>query len=247
MVTSNDPIDMLRAGGLQHVHDHPDHPPVAGGYTGASSVVAEAMIADAVRTHPAVVAPALPTDSVERKRTPLCTGLLDYAPDALVRIAEGCTNFPAPDDLEAEILDCLMTRGDTACAQSTFRGAFYSLLMLEGELGGGPPGDIDREWEYNDWATCFTVLDLFALVPRALAAVAQVSWHGNEKHNPGQALHHARAKSTDHADCILRHLVERGGFDGPFRHSAAHAWRWLIMAQIECEANGAPLARGARL
>lgn len=220
------------------------HVPVCTGLGDPAGVVAEATIADSVRTY----VPALPTDSQERKRTPLCTGLLDYAPDALRRIAEQCTNFPAPeDDIEQAILDCLMSRGDDTCSQSTFRGAFYALLMLENELGGGPLAGPDRcDWEYSDWATCFTVRDLFALVPRALAAVAQVSWHGNEKHNPGEPLHHARGKSADHADCIARHLFEAGGFDGPFRHTAAQCWRWLIMGQVELEANGAPKARGAK-
>lgn len=187
-----------------------------------------------------IPAPRLPQDSETRKRTPLCTGLLDYAPGALAAIAEHCTNFSEPEDLEAEIVSCLMDRGNDTCALSTYRGAFYALLLLEAELDG-------RDLEYRDWSTCFTIPDLFALFPLALAAVAQVSWHGNEKHNPGQPLHHARGKSTDHADCIMRHLVERGGFDGPFRHSAAMVWRWLMFGQQECEANGAPLARGARV
>ncbi len=55
--------------------------------------------------------------------------------------------------------------------------------------------------------------------PDALAAVSEVSYHGNQKHNPGQPMHHARGKSMDHANCIARHLTERGGFDGPIRHS----------------------------
>jgi hypothetical protein len=43
--------------------------------------------------------------------------------------------------------------------------------------------------------------------------VAELSRAGNEKHNPGEELHHARGKSNDHADCILRHLVDRGTVD----------------------------------
>lgn len=78
------------------------------------------------------------------------------------------------------------------------------------------------------------VLDYF---PDALAAVANVSYAGNEKHNPGQQLHWARGKSMDHADCILRHLSERGSFDGDIRHSAALAWRALALLQEELEAE----------
>lgn len=88
------------------------------------------------------------------------------------------------------------------------------------------------------------LLDYF---PAALAAVANVSLVGNEKHNPGQPMHHARSKSRDHADCIMRHLAERGGFDGEIRHSAALAWRALALLQQELEEEGfAPMARGAR-
>lgn len=88
------------------------------------------------------------------------------------------------------------------------------------------------------------LLDYF---PDALAAVAQVSYLGNEKHNPGEPMHHARGKSMDHADCIVRHLVGRGGFDGDLRESAALAWRALALLQEELEAEmGLPLPRGAR-
>lgn len=89
------------------------------------------------------------------------------------------------------------------------------------------------------------LLDYF---PAALAAVADVSRSGNDKHNPGQPIHHSRGKSADHADCILRHLVDRGAIDPEdgARHSAKVAWRALALLQEELEAAGAPLARGAR-
>lgn len=89
------------------------------------------------------------------------------------------------------------------------------------------------------------VLDYF---PAALAEVARLSKEGNDKHNPGEELHHARGKSTDHADCIMRHLVERGTLDTDgISHSAKVAWRALALLQEELEAAGAPLARAARL
>lgn len=88
------------------------------------------------------------------------------------------------------------------------------------------------------------LLDYF---PDALAEVARVSYLGNQKHNPGEPMHHARGKSMDHADCIIRHLVGRGGFDGELRESAALAWRALALLQEELEAeHGLPLPRGAR-
>jgi hypothetical protein len=87
------------------------------------------------------------------------------------------------------------------------------------------------------------LLDYF---PDALAEVARISYLGNEKHNPGQPIHHSRGKSTDHADCIVRHLVGRGGFDGDTRESACLAWRALALLQEELEQElGLPMPRGA--
>jgi hypothetical protein len=79
------------------------------------------------------------------------------------------------------------------------------------------------------------VLDYF---PAALAEVARVSKAGNDQHNPGQPLHWNRAKSSDHADCITRHLMERGTVDSDgMRHSAKLAWRALALLQEELEAE----------
>jgi len=89
------------------------------------------------------------------------------------------------------------------------------------------------------------VLDYF---PAALAEVARISKAGNDQHNPGQPLHWARGKSMDHADCIGRHLADRGQWDvDGQRHSGKLAWRALALLQQELEAEGAPLARGARV
>jgi len=90
---------------------------------------------------------------------------------------------------------------------------------------------------------------VFDYFPAALVEVAKVSRAGNEKHNPGQPLHHARGKSTDHADSLLRHLIDRGKIDGDTgcRHSAEVAWRALALLQEEMEEEGlASLPRGAR-
>lgn len=95
---------------------------------------------------------------------------------------------------------------------------------------------------------------LWDYFPAALAAVAELSFWGNEKHNAGEPLHDARGKSQDDADCLLRHFTDRGKNDEivingkqiKVRHSAAVAWRALRILQKECEAGGAPLAPGAR-
>jgi hypothetical protein len=86
------------------------------------------------------------------------------------------------------------------------------------------------------------VMDYF---PDALAAVAQLSKFGNDKHNPGEPLHWAREKSTDHADCIARHLIGRGTRDADGqRHSASLAWRALALLQLEIEAEQAASTLG---
>jgi len=89
---------------------------------------------------------------------------------------------------------------------------------------------------------------VFDYFPAALAYVARVSKAGNDKHNPGEPLHWARGKSTDQADAIGRHLIDRGGVDPDtgLRHSGELAWRALALLQLELEEAGeAPVARGA--
>lgn len=89
---------------------------------------------------------------------------------------------------------------------------------------------------------------VFDYFPAALAYVARVSKAGNDKHNPGEPLHWARGKSTDQADAIGRHLIDRGGIDPDtgLRHSGELAWRALALLQLELEEAGeAPMARGA--
>lgn len=77
--------------------------------------------------------------------------------------------------------------------------------------------------------------------PDALAAVAELSRIGNEQHNPGKPLFWDRTKSTDEADTLMRHFLERGtkDIDG-VRHSAKVAWRALALLQKEIEAEREP-------
>ena len=83
---------------------------------------------------------------------------------------------------------------------------------------------------------CTGCFDYFA---DALAAVARLSLKANEKHNPGEPLHWSKGKSNDHADCLLRHLVERGKVDEEMQesHTVHVAWRALALLQTEIE-NG---------
>lgn len=102
--------------------------------------------------------------------------------------------------------------------------------------------------------------------PAALAGMARWSKIGNDKHNPGQPLHHARGKSMDHPDTIVRHLMdiqdltaalERGDYPAPEHEGIlkqlkddldALVWRSALLSQEAHERYfGAPLAPGARL
>jgi hypothetical protein len=90
-----------------------------------------------------------------------------------------------------------------------------------------------NSWERKNVPLTTGVLDYF---PAALAYVSLVSKAGNDQHNPGQALHWARGKSDDQADCMGRHLVERGTLDvDGLRHSGKLAWRALANLQKELE------------
>lgn len=94
----------------------------------------------------------------------------------------------------------------------------------------------------TDWATrkgrpiMAGVLQYF---PKAISYVAHVSKVGNDQHNPGQPLHWDRTKSTDHAECILRHLLEAGTIDTDnVRHAGKVAWRALALLETELENAG---------
>lgn len=79
------------------------------------------------------------------------------------------------------------------------------------------------------------VLDYF---PDALLAVAEVSYVGNQQHNPGQPLFWNREKSSDESDALVRHMLARGTRDSDgLRHSAKLAWRALANLQKEIEAE----------
>lgn len=101
----------------------------------------------------------------------------------------------------------------------------------------------------------------YTYFPAALAGVAAHSKAGNDKHNPGEALHHARGKSTDHADCIARHSMDIADMlalrersenkylvDDLLAEANALCWRSLAWSQeIHEKYAGAPLAPAARV
>lgn len=94
--------------------------------------------------------------------------------------------------------------------------------------------------------------------PAALAGVAKLSKIGNDKHAPGQELHHARSKSTDHADCVVRHMIDTADLLAKIERGeevnkeelllevSSLAWRALAYSQELHEKFGAPMAPGAK-
>lgn len=97
----------------------------------------------------------------------------------------------------------------------------------------------------------------FRYFPAALAGVAKISKLGNDKHNPGQEMHHDRNKSGDHGDCILRHLMDvddllsarsRGesvAKETILEEVSSMVWRALALSQELHEQFDFPLAPGA--
>lgn len=86
--------------------------------------------------------------------------------------------------------------------------------------------------------------------PAACELVARLSKKGNDKHNPGQPLQHARGKSNDHADCLLRHQRDVGTIDEEMGldHAVAVAWRAFAQLQELAERQyGWPVAPNARM
>lgn len=133
------------------------------------------------------------------------------------------------------------TNKDAQVLPSAYRWDPSPLSLTSGQTIGSLPTDSASR---KNVPMVRGLLDYF---PAALAAVAEVSRIGNEQHNPGEEMHWARGKSSDHADCIVRHLVDRGRTDTDgVSHTAKVAWRALALLQEELEAAGAPHARGAR-
>ena len=143
---------------------------------------------------------------------------------------------------------------------NTLTGQYEAKTVQECSQTGIDPGPrvfkpIDRTETTISWGTCIAgrqrpastaahrkhypvgtgVLDYF---PDALREIAYVSKVGNDQHNPGEPLHWAREKSTDEADALIRHFLDRGKLDTDgCRHSAKMAWRALALLQKEIESE----------
>lgn len=118
-----------------------------------------------------------------------------------------------------------LTTFTTPFAQAVKRGEFTEKARLATDAKARKDAPMARG-----------LLDYF---PKACAYVAYISKIGNDQHNPGEPMHWAREKSTDHADCIVRHLVDRGLLDSDgTRHAGKVAWRALALLETELEEAG---------
>lgn len=110
----------------------------------------------------------------------------------------------------------------------------YELDEAEGEEGGTDAAPSTAE-ERKRTPIASGVLDYF---PDAIRALARCSWVGNQQHNSGEPLHWARGKSDDHADCLMRHFMERGTIDTDgIPHSVKVLWRAAAITQLELESK----------
>lgn len=127
------------------------------------------------------------------------------------------------------------------CYQQGGHTVFCSAWAGLGPVCGTTPRNAQRPLfphDSQERKTYPIVTGVFDYFPDALAAVAQVSKAGNDQHNPGEPLHWAREKSTDQANCLGRHLLQRGTLDSDgLRHTAKMAWRALALLQVEIEAE----------
>lgn len=82
---------------------------------------------------------------------------------------------------------------------------------------------------------------LLAYFPNALCEISRWSKIGNAQHNPGEELHWAKDKSTDHKNKILRHLLdaEQVNSEG-FYEAVGMAWRALALCEEILVASGKP-------
>lgn len=110
---------------------------------------------------------------------------------------------------------------------------------------------------------------LLGYFPAALFEVAQHSLESDQKHNPGavNGPTWARGKSSDHEDCIVRHVIDAGprrswvdvlpswllavipgsnARDARRYHLRCLAWRALALLQEDCEATGSAAGASAR-
>ncbi len=96
------------------------------------------------------------------------------------------------------------------------------------------PNDAKERKDIPIYSGCFKYF------PDALVAVAQLSWIGNQQHNPDKPLHWDRSKSGDELDALMRHMMDDAHTDRDVDgvlHAVKMAWRALAYAQKKIEST----------
>lgn len=111
---------------------------------------------------------------------------------------------------------------------------------------GEDPKPVLREYTSEERKTMPVHKGVMGYFPDALASVARVSFKGNQKHNPGEPLHWARQKSSDHGDCAARHLMTPNAVDPDSGEiELAHA-AWRILAELQLAEEKRLVAAGIK-
>lgn len=160
-------------------------------------------------------------------------GWQHLAPDETLRIGDLAVSLGKPD----WVVTTYTTGWLVGFAEETTNFRFYRRIPVAKQ------GDLDHKMvslptdaaARKKLPVCTGVIDYF---PNAILAVAECSLAGNNQHHPDSPLHWDKNKSTDEADALMRHLMQRGTKDTDgIRHSAKAAWRSLALLQREIEAE----------
>jgi hypothetical protein len=148
-------------------------------------------------------------------------------------------DLPAPSMRElserfADMADAAEYKPEQIAGQPADGFIAEAIAEATGQTPPGPKPILPTDSaERKNTPICTGVFDYF---PRALAYISRVSKQGQIQHNLPK-LGWDKTKSTDHPDCIARHLIERGTRDplDGLRHSGKLGWRALANLEIELE------------
>ncbi len=85
--------------------------------------------------------------------------------------------------------------------------------------------------------------------PNTVIELARYAKYGNDKHNPGEELHWAYTKSTDHGNCLMRHQMQADEIDpsSGYYHAVAVAIRALMQCETILLKNHPELRAGRKV
>ncbi len=138
----------------------------------------------------------------------------------------------------------LTVRVGAECAQS-FRLQDVAPYVPPVQAASWPdqePSEVEAQAQARERKARPLARGCLAFFPDALAAVSNVSLVATAQHHPGEPIYWEADKSTDHADCLLRHLTDAGTTDTDgLSHTAKVAWRALALLQTELESENPEL------